>query len=691
VKLYSDIPFIWLLPAFLFGFGIAYFYYRKQKEIHGDNGVWKKWLLVSLRGSALFLLFTLLIGILMERKTSRSEKPLFITLFDNSASLLNYRDSNVLRTQLVDYQKELQTRFEGKYELLNLYVDQELTDDSLDLSGQLTDLNVGFQGIFDRFYNQNIGGVCLISDGNFNAGSDPQYTVEKLSLVPVFTLGVGDSIPKKDQLIRNTAANEIAFLGNEFPVEVSFEGQRLKGKQAKLTLFRGEDKVAEETVVYDDVFSFKTLNFNLKADRPGFNRYTVKLEEITGETTLANNVVSFYVEVIDTKSKVLILTDAPHPDITAIRQVLKRNEKLETEVSFYNEWDNHLEDVELVIFYGLQSERALSANDLVKKKGIGSWYFYTLNSNASYASRIIPSVDWPRSSQKDDVGAYVANEFQLFEVTSDIEKMVRTAPPLQVKFGDIKGNPGIIFLRQRIGNVEKKDPVMAFQKDGKRKTAFTAGEGIWRWKLSEFARTGEQIGFNALIEQSVQYLILRNNNEPLRVELPKRFNSNDDVIIDASFYNASLEAITEPEIDFKLEDEQGQQFDYRFAKRSKDYQLNLGKLKPGAYSWNASTSHDDRKYTKTGMFVVENISLESMSTNADFGLLRKLSSISNGAFFELKDKDDLFNLLDQRKDIVTINYEESDFIDLIDLIWILLLVALLLSAEWFIRRYSGSY
>jgi hypothetical protein len=72
-------------------------------------------------------------------------------------------------------------------------------------------------------------------------------------------------------------------------------------------------------------------------------------------------------------------------------------------------------------------------------------------------------------------------------------------------------------------------------------------------------------------------------------------------------------------------------------------------------------------------------------------LLRKLSSISNGAFFELKDKDDLFNVLDQRKDIVTINYEESDFIDLIDLIWILLLVALLLSAEWFIRRYSGSY
>jgi hypothetical protein len=175
------------------------------------------------------------------------------------------------------------------------------------------------------------------------------------------------------------------------------------------------------------------------------------------------------------------------------------------------------------------------------------------------------------------------------------------------------------------------------------------------------------------------------------VNLPKRFTINDDVYIQAEFYNEAFEPITTPDIQLELKDADNRIIPYSFAKNSKDYALGLGKLASGRYSWKASTKFNGKTYVKEGVFIVEDVSLESLATHANHNLLRLMSDASSGKFYPLNNLDQLLRDIEKRDDIVTLSYEETDYSDLIDWKWLFALVALLLATEWFLRRYFGSY
>ncbi|MCH2224482.1 MAG: hypothetical protein MK066_06900, partial [Crocinitomicaceae bacterium] len=130
---------------------------------------------------------------------------------------------------------------------------------------------------------------------------------------------------------------------------------------------------------------------------------------------------------------------------------------------------------------------------------------------------------------------------------------------------------------------------------------------------------------------------------------------------------------------------------YEFAKKTEDYRLSLGKLKPGKYSWVATTSFDGKRYSKSGIFVVTDISLEKIESKANHNVLSQIAKKSNGEFYSLKNSSRLISDIKERKDITSLSYEESTFKELIDYTWLFFLIVILLGAEWFIRRRLGSY
>ena len=60
-------------------------------------------------------------------------------------------------------------------------------------------------------------------------------------------MGVGDTIQKTDQLIRDVRVNDIAFLNNDFPVEVNVEANKLKGKEVLLKLLKDGNILSSKT------------------------------------------------------------------------------------------------------------------------------------------------------------------------------------------------------------------------------------------------------------------------------------------------------------------------------------------------------------------------------------------------------------------------------------------------------------
>ena len=640
---------------------------------------------------AIFLLIVLLLNILTERQVSRSEKPVLITLIDNSSSLKNYADSNTVLKNISEFRSDLDEQFSNRFDIKTFLLSDSIAEGEMDLKGAQTNLNAGFDYIFNQFYNRNIGGIVLISDGNYNAGIDPVYTAEKIKLTPVFSLGVGDTILKRDQLIRTVNANSVAFLDNDFPVEVTIEAKKLKGKLSKLSIYKKGKLLQSQELAYNDEHSFVTATFLLKADTPGFNNYELKLDVADSERNTDNNFARFYIEVIDTRSKVLILADAPHPDVAALRSVVESNDRVEVSSFTIDKFDGKLEDVELVLFHGLHSSKSIELNRQLIKMKIPAWYFYTSETGGSIMNEILGGATVPGGARFDAVQSYENPSFMLFDHVESLSDMLNGAPPIQVRFGDFKGNFGDVWLKQRLGNVRKESPVLSFKTINGRKCGFFLGEGLWRWKLSEYNRKGHNEGFNELVQRSIQYLTVKKNSEPLRIYLPDKFNSDKEIEIRAEFYNESLEPITTPEIDMDLTSDSGKKFSYRFSRRSADYFVNIGKMNPGLYNFRVHTKYNGKAYEKTGVFVIEEMTMEALNTHSDFGLLRKLGAKTGGSFYQLKDYKRLINEIGSREDIVTVNYTESKFSNLIDLVWLLITVLLLLSTEWFIRRYSGSY
>ena len=691
MTVFADISLFWLIPWATVSVVLAFFYYRKQRQVEGIPSRLRT-LLTTFRASAIFLLGVLLFSILIESNVSKLEKPVMIVLVDNSSSMLNYKDSTQVDGKISNFQKKLSEKYSDKFDVVTYNVDEAVNTDKFNFKGSVSNLDAGFQHIYNQYYNRNIGGICFISDGNFNKGNSPQYTAEKIALTPVFSVGVGDTIRKKDQLISNVSANDIAFFKNQFPIEVDIEASKMGQMDVRVELLQEGELVATENVSYSgEPVEFKHVSFLVEANRIGFVNYTIRIQEIASESTWENNSRSIYVEVIDSRSKILILSQSPHPDVAAIKQVLDQDANAEVTSQLIEDWDGSLKDVELLVWHGAGVKSNPDLVAAIKKNNVPVWYIAPVNANSNQIAALGIGLKVPSDRRTDDVQGYANSGFQLFEVSEKVDRMLEKAPPVVVKYGTISTEGGSALLSQRIGPVKKKDPIFLFGNTSKSKYAAFLGEGLWRWRLSEYSRIKKHEGFEELIQKTAQYLVVKKNTDPFRVNLPKRFTINDAVYIQAEFYNEAFEPITTADIQLELKNEANRVIPYSFAKNSRDYSLGLGKLAAGRYSWKATTKFNGKSYLKEGVFIVEDVSLESLATSADHNLLRLMSDASSGKFYSLQGMDQLLKDIGNRDDIVTISYEETDYSDLIDWKWIFALVALLLAMEWFLRRYFGTY
>src|SRR5690606_29951451 len=113
--------------------------------------------------------------------------------------------------------------------------------------------------------------------------------------------------------------------------------------------------LASQNIAYKDKDFYTTLSFRLKASQVGVQRYQIVLEKVNGEFTQINNVRDILVEVIDSRQKVLILADGPHPDLAVIKNSIEVNEHYQAEIVFLSNFQKNIREFDLVITYQLPS------------------------------------------------------------------------------------------------------------------------------------------------------------------------------------------------------------------------------------------------------------------------------------------------------------------------------------------------
>jgi hypothetical protein len=216
------------------------------------------------------------------------------------------------------------------------------------------------------------------------------------------------------------------------------------------------------------------------------------------------------------------------------------------------------------------------------------------------------------------------------------------------------------------------------------------GEGLWRWQLAEYREFGNHHAVEELLSQTVQYLTANANRQRFRVYASKNvFDEGENVLLNAELYNDALELINAPDVKINLKSQAGKNYSFLFTRSGQSYQLNAGTLPVGEYIYTATTSNGKQAFTANGQLTVKQLNLETRQSTANHQLLRTIATQSGGQMLLPSQINKLADLIRKNENIKTVVYEDKRYSDLIDVKWVFVLILLLLSAEWFLRKREG--
>ena len=694
-------PAWFLIFCILLGGLYALLLYYNDKTFDEKAGASKlrRYAMAGFRFLAVTILAILLLSPFIRNRSTQKFKPIVALVIDNSESV-----KNGLGKDTTEYKKKIKAlaeKLSDKYEVAQFTAgDQLRKNGALAFTDKSTDLSAAVDEVNDLYYNQNLGAVIIASDGIYNKGINPVYSASK-SAYSIYTIALGDTSIQKDQKLSNVYYNSIAYLNDQFGLRVDVEANNFSGKPVKLSIHEIEagaepKMMLQKDITYGSDNFFQSFDLTLPANKVGIAHYRISLSNLEGEASYKNNTRDIFVEVMDGRQKILLVANSPHPDIFAFRSAIESNKNYQLDVEYAETFSRKLNDYNLVILHQLPSGNNKVSNILKDARDLKKPLLFVVGSQTSIA-------DFQRSQNGliikgnadkfNDVTATVAKDFSLFTLTDKTPQTISKLPPFSCFFGDFSANPSSkTLLHQKINNVETDFPLWLFNESGDTKFGVICGEGLWRWRFYDYSLNKNQDATNELINKTVQYLSVKSDKRPFRVNLQKNiFQDNEAVTFDAQLYNANFELVNSPDVEMKIKGEDGKDYDYKFNKSDNAYNLNAGFLPVGSYSYTASVKFGTSNYSASGKFSVSPLQLEEMRTRADHQVLFQLASQHNGIMHHLNDIEKISDEIDSKNQLKPILYDSFITENAINLKWIFFLILALISAEWFMRKYLGGY
>jgi hypothetical protein len=657
-----DFPFYYSIICILLGVVYACFLYFNERLLQSKT---LHVLLFAIRTIFVGILAFLLLSPLVKSFNNTTENPIVIIAQDVSESIADstFELLSNLSNQLTDFDVHkfsFSEDVETGFQTTNI--------------GVKTDYSSLFSDLENRFSNRNVAGIILASDGCYNSGNNPIFRQFDF---PIYSIALGDTSVKQDVLVRKVTNNDIAFLGNIFPLEVAVSAVKLKGKKSKLSVWNKGIELYTEQILFDSNDDYKIINMQLEAKDIGLQAYKIVLSEVKGEKNIENNIFTSYIDVIDSRYNVLILKDKSHPDLASYISAIEKNKNYKIEINTIDEV-NDFNKYHLVVFSGI-SQIPSSLID----KNIPLILFESLNFSSD-----LSSVKFVQKGSIEEIRVVQNELFSKFTFSPELLNLIKDAPPLYGVFGKYELNVNIdVVLKKKIGAIITESPLLFIEEIENRKVAFFTAEGWWKWKLYDYSINENNDAFNELFSKLTQYLLLQEDKSKFRIYYKKQVAELTNILFDANLYNESYELINNKEITLEIKSESGEEFDFQFSKVKQGYFLDIGILENGQHSFVAKVVGSS--VVKSGVFDVKKLQLEQMNLVANHGLLFKISELSNGKLFYRNEIDLLSEELNKSSKNQKLIHSKEKLTSLINIPLILLSLLLLISTEWFVRKYNG--
>jgi hypothetical protein len=676
----------WLLPCFVFALAAAWFFYSGKQD-------WPKWARLSLTGIrtlVLFILLALLLNPLIRKMKENILPPVTILLVDDSESVpmgTSPDSLQILKSALKELKKKLED--DGSQVVVS-GLKADLKPDSISFTGKESALTERISALQEEFDNQNIFRVILASDGINNKGPEPG---QKQFPFVVHTIRLGNPNPRKDLVVSEVKANKMAFKGNTFPVSVLIKGRKLEGSPVSVSISEN-GKILQTRSSAIGQNGLASMEFVLKAESKGIHGYQVRVEALAGEITTANNTQNTFVEVIDGKQKILLAAAHPHPDIKAIRAALSPLGQIELDVvtGGQNAWKT--DDYNLVILHQLPDRYGTFGPQVSNILKGSTPVFLIAGSHTDLARLRLEGSGWLKLQNggfiPEEVTTAFQPDFQRFQFENEWKATLEDLPPVKSLSSSYEfAGGGEAILLKKLGKATVPTPLLAVQVQNNPKRGILWGEGFWLWRMNEYARKENFQATDNLLQKTIQLLASTDKKKKLKISQARNeYNEGEPARFFAETFNQIFEPVFNQKIELMLKRKDGKKWNYSFYNNSDQSAFQTESLEPGAYAYTGSAMLNGKLEKDEGEFLIKPSETETRELEANHASLEDLAKNNQGKSVGIVQISRLFPEEDEKPKPL-ISFAEWDE-TLLNSWWILLLIGVLVSAEWTLRKMLGN-
>lgn len=665
-----------LLLSIVIAGGLSYFQYlykaKSQSKVY--------WFLAFLRFASIFGFLLLLINPIISKTELEVVKTPLPVVVDNSSSITFLKaktQAKEVYQQLIS-NKELQKKFEIQSFLFDATLQQS---DTLTFQGTQTQLDVVAKDLKSLYKNVHFPTV-LISDGNQTSGDDYVYSFDAENRV--FPVVMGDTTAVFDLKISQLNVNKYAFYKNKFPVEVFVQYSGNRPVTANFSISEGKSMLSKQPISFTSTQKTATFTVFLPADKIGLHLFKANITSGVKEKNTYNNSNNFAVEVLDQKTTIGLVTAINHPDLSALKRAIETNAQRKVSILKPQEIKS-LSDYNVLILYQPNTSFK-SIFDGSKAAGINTLVVTGMTTDFNFLNQQQNDLDFKVTNQKEDFLPSFNTKFNLFALENiGFENF----PPLAHPFGTVTAKENVtVLLSSKIRSIETGLPLLAFTEVGGKRAAYLLGENSWKWRLQSHVDQQSFEKYDVFIDKTIQFLASNSSKKSLVVTYENFYNSGEAIAITAQFFNKNYEFDDNARLTISVTNlKNKQKKNYDLLKGTNAYQVNLDGLSAGSYTFTVKELNTNTSYS--GRFEILDFDIEKQFITPDYTKLAQLAEQTKGKSYLPSQVEQLIQQLLADESYKAIEKESVIKSPLIDWIWLLVLIALCLTLEWFVRKYHG--
>lgn len=742
---------LWLFALIALGLiGIVILLYRQTTRTLSPG--WKV-TLISLRSAVLLLLlFCLLRPIVTTEQVIPQESYLAVLVDDSQSMSIEDESGGRSRadavSQLLYGNSGVLAPLSDTFEIRTFRFDKntQRVIDSADLStvGTASSIDQALEYVDQQLSGLALGGVLLLSDGADNEGVDPIERAQSFGAreIPIFTVGAGQENIPFDVGIVDVAAAKTVLEGSVFNIDVALSNQGYANREVSLTVFDGEELISTKQVVLGPDSSTRRFDLELTPERQEATVYRLEVEEQEGEIVLQNNQYSFLVDNSARPALDILYVDGhPRNEYKFIRRAVEEDSSIRLATylqtgpgKFYRqgiktplelssgfpERSDELYQYEAIILGDIDKDfftdgQLTLIQDFVAQRGGGLLVAGMLDDLfvdtpladilpvSLISSSLLPQTlrggiargPHPTGELFAPTLTTAGEYSELLRLSGDDSENQRRwaeLPELQGVYVTGRAKPGATVLMEHplLQFQNQRLPIIATQRYGSGRSMSIASASTWRWQMMMPA---EDQSHERIWRQLLRWLAV-SALERVTVEFDREFyHVGDQVNVTATVRDIKYEPDNNASVWMHMSDPEGGVIDNAMdwdIDQDGVYRSSFEVQTEGVFNLmvdvaSAAGEADRSDTEKSAAFVVTPSLREYSSAGRDTALLERLAAVSGGRYYDLGATGSLATDISYTPSAYSQEVQE----DLWDIPLLLLILILLLCADWVARRFKG--